>query len=309
MLELQQPTVTTQPAAIGFDFEAYRSQLADYISKYNIVVTSDSVKDAKKTATELNKLANDIRTGFKKHIDAIKAPADQLSGYSKQLQDMCQEGRKAILEQVDKFESLVLDKARELLTEYAEQVRAELKVNPEFYSLNVEQHVKLGAVNDSATKLSKAGRDAILAAVKDEYGLQQQTELRIAQLEVESTRAGLHAPITRNHVEAFLFADQDQWAARMAEIINAEVERQKITEARIEAERQQAQPEPAPVQTEQAPAPEPAPAQQAQDRRTVTVWVRFDIEGIPAHISSAQVGDKVKAELERLGKQVAEVRS
>lgn len=329
MKDLQQPTVTTKPALVTFDFENYRSQLASYVEQYNIVVTGDTVKDAKKAATELNKLSNEIKSGFKAHIDELKAPANALSDHSKELQALCQDGRKAILEQVEKFEAETLMRAEALLTEFLDECRKEYGVIPDYFSATVGEHVKLGAVNANGSKLTKAARDAIESAVKDEYSMQQKVELRLAQLENESFKAGLDAPITRRHVESFLFSDQESWAANLKSVIDAEIERQEISRqkqreqfereqqekaAKIEAEKAQ---EAAPQHQEkpQAPINEPTHTPEPQKAvesdtgtKVVQVWVRFDIE-VPSHVPESLVGAKVKTELQKLGKTPAEVRA
>lgn len=320
MKELQQPTIKTVPAKCDFDFEKYRDELAKHIKKYDVVVTSDNLKEMKKQATELNKLSNAIKAGFKEHIDELKKPADQLTDFSKELQSICQAGRARITEQVAKFEDEALKKAELLLNAFLDECRAEYGVKPDYYSVQVQDHVKLGAVNQDATKLSKAGRDSIESAVKDEHLLQQQTELRLSQLENTSYKSGLDAPITRRHVEPFLFSDSQSWEANLKAVIDAEVERQEVArkKQREQFEREQAEKEeklkeqvqqPIHQAELQQPFPESTkePVESEPGRKVVSVWCRFDIE-VASHIPDDLVAAKVKAELTRMGKEVAEVR-
>jgi hypothetical protein len=60
--------------------------------------------------------------------------------------------------------------------------------------------------------------------------LQQRTKLRLSQLENECYRAGLHSPLSREHVEGILFADEAKYQDALQNIIIRELDRQAETE-------------------------------------------------------------------------------
>lgn len=226
-VEHLEPVIKTVPAKVDFDFSHYTKKLDTYIDKYNIVVTEETVADAKKAATELNKLSEQIRIGLKEHIDKIKEPADTLGKYSRELREKCQMGRKRILEQVEAFDQKQLDKAKVLLEEFKQELYAEHDVNEEFQTVSVESLVKLGALT-STGKLAKQTRNQLESMVQNVASLQSRTEARLAKLESESYKAGLAAPLTRDHIEAFLFADNETYSKRLEQMLEREKERDLV---------------------------------------------------------------------------------
>jgi len=230
-----EPRFEVLPAVVEFDFPAYKEQLSAEIDQYRLVVTIDTVADAKKAATELNKLSQSIKDGFKRHLDELKVPYDLLNGYSKELQAICQDGRQAILDQVAKFEQLKLDEVSVLLIELREQLWKEFGVDAEFRNVDHSDLVKLSSLTASGS-LAKAARDSIESRVNANLSLQMRTKFRLSDLENQCHRAGLAAPLSREHVESFLFADDATYSQRLAAMMERELEREQQARQRIQAQ-------------------------------------------------------------------------
>lgn len=244
MKQLTQPTVNTTPAKVEFDFEPYRAQLVEYVEDYKqMVVTQENIGDAKKAATELNKLSNSIKAGLGAHVKSLKEPADELNGYSKELQSIAQDGRSAILERVAVFEDETKAKAKELLEEFLVECRDEFGVRDEYRNSVIDDLIKLGSVNKDATKLTKGARDSVEALAKDEYSQQARYDFRVSSLENASYKAGLASPLTADDVIAFIHADDATWGDQLNMAIQRAVERQQQAErqAKEKFEREQAE--------------------------------------------------------------------
>ena len=184
-------TVDSVPAVIDTNYEAVRAQLETEIAKYDIVVTVDTVKDAKAMATQLNKLKGEIATRRKEEVAKASEPVRAFEAKVKSLEAMCEDGRQKILSQVAAFEEVTLKVAAEELAKYLAESYAKQGVTDEFQTAKVDDLVKLGALTATGN-LTKGAREAVAARVGECQIQQQRTALRLSQLENESHRAGLH---------------------------------------------------------------------------------------------------------------------
>lgn len=232
--------IKSHPGRVEVNYEEIKAHLEQEVARYDIVVTADTVKDSKKLATELNKTATELDRRMKAAIDEARAPIDAAHEQRKELVGICKEGRRKILEQVERYEEQTREKARSLLSYRRAEQWLGQGVNEEFQCAEYEDLVKITAVTATGN-LSKAARDEIDRRVMDDKALQDRTELRLAKLEAASYRAGLDAPLTRNHVEPFLFADDERYAAELQRIIDSELERQRLAEQRRQAREQREQ--------------------------------------------------------------------
>ncbi|QSR35587.1 hypothetical protein CFI10_11365 [Marinobacterium iners] len=294
-------SVSATPAAIAFNFEETRAWLESELEQYDVVVTADTLADCKKLATELNKLAAEISKRRREAVAEVSAPIKDFEGKAKSLEQMCKDGRQRLLDQVQVFEDETKAKAKAALEAARSAMWAEQEVAEEFRRAQIDDLVKLSTLTKTG-KLSAVAKQELLIRVNADLKLQQQTQIRLHLLENDSYRAGLAAPLTRAHVETFLFASDEEYSQRLQTMIASELERQKVAEERsrkrfeeeqrraeesqqrkadadrrrVEAEQQAqqqtAQPEPepqpsAPQQYENEPAyqaePAPAPASTA----------------------------------------------
>ncbi|WP_372809293.1 hypothetical protein, partial [Litorivivens sp.] len=114
----------------------------------------------------------------------------------------------------------------------------------------------------------------VLARATADKSLQDRTEMRLLKLENESYKAGLHAPLTRDHVNTFIFADDETYSTELSRVIAAEIGRQEATEKRIEEKRAKEQ-APPPAEERQIDIEEVAPREVEAESSGVTVTCVF----------------------------------
>lgn len=325
--QLIEVEVKHTPAVVDFDFEALKSKLEETVAEYNIVVTPETVKDAKKVAADINKLKADLKErliGVAKEME--KKPKD-LRAKAKELEAICDDGRAKITEQVDRFEQKQKDKARELLETHLSVCIAEHKVSPQFQTASIEDLVKLGSLNSKGDSLTKKAKDDVENRVVKDAAAEQKVKLRHSELENKSNRAGLASPLTPEHVEPFIDAPDDEYNERLQAILDREVEREQAAKERHERElkeqherelaeqqrnfdKQKAESEKQPGQQgvfsdeqkerleqtfEKAEMPEAEPGQ-----KVVRVTVEFDVT-VPDHVPDSAVVNRVGEKLKDKG--------
>jgi hypothetical protein len=316
--------INTVPAKVDTNYEAVKTKLESEIEQYNIVVTADTVGEAKKLATKLNKVKQEIARRRKEEVAKITAPGKDLDVKVKELEAMCEEGRQKILVQVESFESATLKLAKIALEELLEKTYKDQKIGPEFQTATVDNLVKLSGVTASG-RLTKASREGIAAKVAECEVRQTRTALRLSELENESHKAGLQAPLSREHIAGFLFEEDDQlYANNLSALIDRELERQAETlEKAAELEEPTtslndvldaaAPPEiasalsddPEPIEeppfddSEDMP-PSEQPATVAKKARVVAITVRLEVDA-PASASNSNIVAALKQKLINAG--------
>lgn len=224
-------SISNTPAVIDVNFEELKAALAKDLEKYDVVVTAETVADAKKLATELNATKKVIGERRKEEVARASEPVKAFDGKMKDLETMCEEGRQKILEQVKTFEDETRDLAAHLLAELLEKLFADNEVEAEFRRAQFGDLVKLTAVTKTGS-LTAATTKELEGRVRDDKAIQDRTKMRLLELENKSYTAGLAAPLTRNHVEHFLFAEQDEYETQLQRIIDSEIQRQEVAEKR-----------------------------------------------------------------------------
>lgn len=232
--------VISTPAAIDFDYEAFKSQLEKDLKKYETVVTEDTVKDAKALCTELNARKNELDASRKEAIKVASAPIKDADNKMKSLVAMLEDGRQHTLSQVRVFEQKRLNELLEDLTGRRNRLRADAQIHEEFYGAasDLNDLVKLGNITPTGRTTNKACQ-AVHDRVNQELSLFQTVERRLLELENASYRAGLAAPLTRAHVEHFLKADDETYATKLQALIDAEIERDRQGREAIERKAKQ----------------------------------------------------------------------
>lgn len=248
--------VKSVPAVIDTNYEAVRTQLEAEIAKYDIVVTVDTVKDAKALATKLNKLKGEIASRRKEEVAKASEPVRAFEEKVKSLEAMCEDGRQRILSQVSSFEQVTLRTAQKELAVYLLECYQKQKIDSEYQTVKMDDLVKISALTATGN-LTKAAKESVSARVGECAIRQSRVALRLSQLENESHRAGLHAPLTREHVAGIINTESDeQYSGYLADLIARELSRQKET-LRIADEAKQQE-----LERQEAVAPDPKPAMQ-----------------------------------------------
>lgn len=255
MLELIK--IEQRPAKLGANFEEFRAELAVQLSAYDVVVTEDGLAEAKKLSTELNKTKAELDARRKEAMALVSEPIKAFDAEMRELVGMVEDGRQKILSQIQKFESAKVEECREKLRENLAELYSKHGIREEFQTPMAASKVDGFACVSGLTKtgrLAASVRTKVETVVGDALRIQQQTDLRISQLENESHRAGLLSPLTREHVDGILFTREEEYRERLEKLIARELERQEVTAQKV----LEAQPAPAPVQ-EQPPEIEEVP--------------------------------------------------
>lgn len=224
--------IESVPARLGANFAEVRDRLATELERYDVLVTVETLPGAKKLATELNQMAKSIDDRRKEAVAAVSEPIREFDDQMKDLVTMCKDGRQKLLEQIKHYEDETREKARELLSEALEQAWFEKGVDPEFRKATIDGLVMLTAITKTGALTAKS-LDAIRQRVNDDRSLQDRTNMRLLELENASYKAGLSAPLTRDHVAGFLMADDTTYQAELKRIIDAEILREQEAQRRM----------------------------------------------------------------------------
>lgn len=307
--EMQYLTITSTEPVIDFDYEGMKARIEKHLEQYDIVVTEDTVADAKAMATELNKQAGEIDRRRIDTIRAISAPIKEAEDRLKELSKLCKDGRQRILDQVQVFEAQRLTNCTSRLADERDAWRNTLEVDKEFWSAEIEDLVKLGSLT-STDRLTKAAKDEVRARVEAEKAVQDRTKLRLLELENRSLKAGLSAPLLRENVEHILMRDDEAYNAGLERIFEGELKRQEQIELRQRQEqerkerldRELAESRPKEEPPEPAPAPEREPPASASAPGKVRwrVTVTFELE-TSDKIVEQQVRSATRNKLQQAG--------
>jgi len=261
-------SISATPAAIAFNYEETRAWLEQELQQYDIVVTAETLAGSKKLATELNKLAAEISKRRKEAVAEVSAPIKDFDDKAKSLEQMCKDGRQRVLDQVKVFEDETRAQVLRVLVDERAAAWEALGVADEFRQSIVDDLVKLTGLTKTG-KLSAALSNELNSRVQADKQLQQQTEMRLLHLENQSYKAGLAAPLSRAHVETFLFAPDDEYDQRLSALLDSERERERIAEERtrqrMAAEQRRAEEEAQRRAAVEVVTPEPEPVRQAHE--------------------------------------------
>ena len=167
---------STAPTITG-NFEEVKAQMLEGVKQYDVIITSETVKDGKAMATELNKMKMLIKDVQKNNLDTLTGPIAEFKDQIKELIDIAEDARQKILDQVKVFE----DKERELhltaMTEYLKEQIEEQQLTEEFSGhLHCKDFVSITGLTAKGG-LTKKSRDQIDLIIS--RALQLQTEAKL----------------------------------------------------------------------------------------------------------------------------------
>lgn len=221
------------PVVLTGNFDQVRSHFVEQLKAYDLVVTSDTLADAKKLCTELNKMATEVKGRGKAVSNEASAPIDAFNAQVKELAQLLLDARTKLKDQCDAFENETRAKALEVLQAYLVEQGTAKGIQPEFQRAKVDDLANLSTLTGTG-KLSAKAKAEVDNRIQADLNLQTQTEMRLLKLENESYKAGLAAPLERRHVEPFLFAAEPEYQQQLASLLQAEAERE--TKARAAAD-------------------------------------------------------------------------
>lgn len=228
---MKEITVQYTPATIVANIKEIAADVTASLEKYKgIVVTVDTAPDAKKQLAEINKSKASISSvriaTTKKHASGL----DDFIGAMKELESLHDEPAEQIKTQVERFEDERRELVKTILQNCLDDFRDELDVLPEFRAETITDLVKLTAITP-ADRPTAASKSAIESRARGELEWQREIDTRLMSLELESHRAGVVPPLTRAHVESFLYCADDDYARHLNGVIQAEKARQTEIEA------------------------------------------------------------------------------
>lgn len=227
--------ITASPIDITGNFEEIKTELIENLKTFEIAVTDENLAEAKKMATDLNKLAKQIDDVRKAKATEFKAPVVAFEAKVKELTTLILNGRAKIIEQTEVYENKIRELCKKLLTEELTRLYEALAVSPEYRTANID---KL-AISSNLTgnmKLTKKAADAVLEMVQADKNVQDTVNSRIANLESICKRAGLEPAINPDAIMAFVREPEAIYTDKLNRMIDTEISRQKAIEARMKAE-------------------------------------------------------------------------
>lgn len=306
-------TVKFTPATIVANIDKLKGELENRLAPFKgLVLSADQITEGKKIVADLNKEKKVISARRLEIMRAHREAADPFETGMKELEGMYDTATADMKAQIADSENKRKAEVAITLEDYLVKQWDEAGVTDEYRTAGADDLVTLTAVTTKGNPTAKTAGE-IKARVNADRARQDRTEMRLLKLENESYKAGLHAPLTRNHVETFLFADDENYSIELNRIIAAEIERQKATEARIEQRNNEAaarQPEP----KQEAPAAYVAPVVEPGEQATFdeeypathhstsawTVTATFHPD-VPAGATAAQVEAACRKKLEAAG--------
>jgi len=234
--------VTITPALVTANFDDLKSYLSVEVAKYDIEVKEDTVKDAKKLATELNAVTKGINAVKKEQLAILEAPAKKFKEQIAELNGIIQDGREKILVQVRGYEERTLQEINDLIVAKEMEEYQTQELSEEYHGINFSDLVLLGSITKTGN-LTKKVIDEIVARVAKAKAVERAVEMRLLQLENECYKAGLKVPLSHEYIKEFLKAEDEVYHARLTHLISLELQRQEKAEAKakfnadLEAER------------------------------------------------------------------------
>lgn len=167
---------STAPTITG-NFEEVKAQMLEGVKQYDVIITSETVKDGKAMATELNKMKTLIKDVQKNNLESLTGPIAEFKDQIKELIDIAEDARQKILDQVKVFE----DEQRELhlakMTEYLDEQIEEQELTAEFSGyLHCKDFVSITGLTAKGG-LTKKSRDQIDLIISRAAQLQAEAKL------------------------------------------------------------------------------------------------------------------------------------
>lgn len=227
--------ITASPIDITGNFEEIKTELIENLKAFDIAVTDENLAEAKRMATDLNKLAKQIDDVRKAKATEFKAPVVAFEAKVKELTTLILEGRAKIITQTEVYENKVRELCKKLLLEELARLNDELAISPEYRTANIEK-LAISSNLTSGMKLSKKAAESVLEMVQADKNTQDIVNSRIANLESICKRAGLEPAINPDAIMAFVREPEASYTDKLNRMIDTEISRQKAIEARMKAE-------------------------------------------------------------------------
>jgi hypothetical protein len=225
------PVISANTLVITDNFEQLKAGLIEQIKLYEIEVTDDNLSDAKKMATELNKLSTAINRIKIDKAKEFAAPIEEFKKKAAELIDIVQSGREKILKQIEAFDLRVIRIVTSLLADERANLFEAMAVKPEFQTAKIES-LAIKSNLTAGGQLTKAAKDRLVEMVASDHAMQETVESRFANLQAIAERAGL-VSLPESLVSTFVREPEAVYSEKLNKLIDAEIKRQKELEEKI----------------------------------------------------------------------------
>jgi len=282
-------------------YELAKSIQKDIKEKFDVIVTEDSLPEAKKLMANVNKEKDDFKKKYKEFKNEVLAPLVPLDITAKEIEGYFDTARAALDNQVKNFEKGKLESIKVIVEKYRDDACLDANITPE--SITVNDLVILSAVNVNSKgySIAKKTSDTIDQRI-------QAVELQIAKAKLEAEEK---AKRDREIAENARKEAEERARVREAELL-AKAEREKIEEAqrvknreiellnKIERDR---------IETEKKSEREKAEAKEEKkeykpqiidDKRVFTIIATFEVLAKKT-VKDAQIEEKLRSMMDKAG--------
>lgn len=226
-----EPIISANTLVITDNFEQLKAGLIEQIKLYEIEVTDDNLSDAKKMATELNKLSTAINRIKIDKAKEFAAPIEEFKKKAAELIDIVQSGREKILKQIEAFDLRVIRMVTSLLADERASLFEAMAVKPEFQTAKIES-LAIKSNLTAGGQLTKAAKDRLAEMVASDHAMQETVESRVTSLQSVAERAGL-INLSESLVASFIREPEAIYTEKLNKVIDGEIKRQKELEEKI----------------------------------------------------------------------------
>jgi len=216
--------------------------ILEYINKeldsdeYNFIVKEEDLPKAKSLMASLNKNIQSVKEFCKSKIDLESADIETLKLHRNEYVSLIQKKRDQIEEKVNVY---IIKKKKDVkieLDEYLAQIISSVGIRNEFVKVSIDDLVITGNVTPKGV-LKKSAKDAVEARVGVCKSKQDKYDMRLKDLEIESLKAGLGAPLTLTHIQGIIYLDDDnEYNDKLNALIADEINRNEVIKAEIQKE-------------------------------------------------------------------------
>ena len=192
-------------------------------NEYNSIVVMDNFKQMKESSQFLGKVAKQI-SDFR--IAKVKEESQDIKLFEvslKKFTNMFKEKQDTIKSGLDVFEEQTRQKVLQVCKEYFEEFSLQVGLRPEFKNINLDDMTQTGYAT-ATFKISKKGIDEVERRVNIQLTLQTKVDNRLLNLENECLKVGIE-PLTQQHIQGFLYANDEEYQIKLRNLIVAEIER------------------------------------------------------------------------------------
>lgn len=277
-------------------YELAKSIQKDIKEKFDVIVTEDSLPEAKKLMANVNKEKDDFKKKYKEFKNEVLAPLVPLDITAKEIEGYFDTARAALDNQVKNFEKGKLESIKVIVEKYRDDACLDANITTE--SITITDLVILSAVNANSKgySIAKKTSDTIDQRI-------QAVELQIAKAKLEAEEK---AKRDREIAENARKEAEERARVREAELLaKAEREKQEAllkAEQRAEKEKENAV-EAAKNETLSILAKEEKKEYKPQiidDKRVFTVIATFEVLALKT-VKDAQIEQKLRSMMDKAG--------